>query len=63
MRMPSLVHAADLSVQVGEPIIVEETFEGLRRVVPILGGTIRGERLSGTILAAGADYQIIRSDG
>jgi hypothetical protein len=35
----------------------------LRRVIPITGGTIRGERLNGTILAAGADFQLIRADG
>ncbi|MBD5635965.1 MAG: DUF3237 domain-containing protein, partial [Candidatus Eremiobacteraeota bacterium] len=32
-------------------------------VVPIVGGSVSGERLAGKILAAGADYQLIRSDG
>jgi len=59
----SLKHLADVVVRVGKPISVGETLEGLRRVVPILGGTIRGDRLSGTILPAGADYQLIRPDG
>jgi hypothetical protein len=60
---PSLTHVADFTVTVGAPIAVGETPEGLRRVVPILGGTLRGERLNGTILAAGADFQLIRADG
>ena len=47
----------------GPPIAVGDTAEGLRRVVPILGGSLRGPRLSGVILAAGADYQLIRPDG
>jgi hypothetical protein len=60
---PSLQHVADLTIHVGAPIAVGETGEGLRRVVPILGGHVAGPRLNGTILAAGADYQLIRADG
>ncbi|MGI3901558.1 MAG: DUF3237 domain-containing protein [Janthinobacterium lividum] len=63
MTVPSLVHVADLQVRVGAPITVGETSDGLRRVVPILGGDIRGHRVSGTILPAGADYQLIRPNG
>ena len=36
---------------------------GERRVVGILGGTVRGERLNGRILPGGADWQIVRGDG
>lgn len=36
---------------------------GRRRIIPITGGTFRGERLSGRVLPGGADWQIIRSDG
>jgi hypothetical protein len=60
---PKLTHIADFIIEVGTPISVGETAEGLRRVVPILGGTVRGPRLAGKFLAAGADYQIIRPDG
>jgi hypothetical protein len=60
---PSLTHVADFAVTVGAPIAVGETGNGLRRVIPILGGTVRGERLNGSILAAGADFQLIRADG
>ena len=60
---PTLTHVADLLVEVGEPIAIGETPQGLRRVVPITGGTIRGERLNGTVLAGGADFQIIGPDG
>jgi hypothetical protein len=60
---PALTHTADVTIQVGQPIAVGETPEGLRRVVPILGGQIKGPRLSGIILPAGADYQLIRPDG
>ena len=36
---------------------------GERRVINILGGRVEGERLSGTILPGGADWQLIRADG
>ena len=36
---------------------------GGRRVIGILGGTVRGPRLNGRILPGGADWQIIRGDG
>ncbi|MBZ0138638.1 MAG: DUF3237 domain-containing protein [Pseudorhodoplanes sp.] len=36
---------------------------GERRVINILGGTVEGPRLRGTILPGGADWQIIRADG
>ncbi|HBK05892.1 MAG TPA: DUF3237 domain-containing protein [Acetobacteraceae bacterium] len=60
---PRLTHTADVTIQVGDPITIGETHEGLRRVVPILGGTVGGPRIKGTILPAGADYQVIRADG
>jgi Protein of unknown function (DUF3237) len=60
---PTLTHVADFLVEVGQPIAVGETAQGLRRVVPITGGTIRGARLEGTILNAGADFQVIGPDG
>ncbi len=36
---------------------------GERRVVGILGGTVRGPKLNGRILPGGADWQIVRADG
>ena len=56
-------HVADISVEVGPIITVGETAEGVRRVIPILGGRITGPRLNGVILAAGADYQLVQADG
>ena len=36
---------------------------GERRVINILGGSVEGPRLTGTILPGGADWQFIRADG
>jgi hypothetical protein len=61
--VPTLAHVADFLVEVGQPIAIGETAQGLRRVVPIVGGVIQGARLNGAILNAGADYQVIATDG
>lgn len=62
-RQPSLTHTADIYVDVGEPIALGRTKDGLRRIVPILGGRIEGHGWSGAVLAAGADFQVIGDDG
>jgi hypothetical protein len=36
---------------------------GRRRIIAITGGRFVGERLSGRVLAGGADWQVIRADG
>jgi hypothetical protein len=36
---------------------------GRRRVIPITGGSFRGEKLAGRVLPGGADWQLIRADG
>src|SRR5262245_24691093 len=40
-----------------------QTPYGERRVIGIIGGTVRGPKLAGRILPGGADWQIIRRDG
>jgi hypothetical protein len=58
-----IVHIADLLVQVGPPVDAGETMLGRRRIVPILGGDVRGDHLNGEILPGGADCQLLRHDG
>jgi len=43
-------------------IVIGQGPEGLRRYVPILGGTVEGPLLQGTVLAAGGDSQVLRAD-
>ena len=46
------------------PQMVEATPYGLRKIVPVLGGTFTGERLNGVILPTGGhDWAMIRADG
>lgn len=63
MTAPELEHVFTLSVALAEVIEVGQTARGLRRVIPITGGTVDGPRLQGTVLAGGADSQFIRGDG
>jgi hypothetical protein len=58
----STKYVFSLAIQVGAPIVAGETGHGLRRVIPILGGTVRGD-VSGKIHPCGADFQVIRPDG
>lgn len=60
---PPLAHVFDASIQVGTPVEIGETGAGLRRVIDILGGEVKGADLRGAILPGGADYQIIRPGG
>ena len=61
--MIHLEHIADLRVTVADPIEIGPTPAGQRRVIPITGGEVKGPRLQGRVLSAGADYQLIRNDG
>lgn len=50
-------------IKVDTPIEVGDVGTGMRRVIPIIGGTFEGLELKGTVLPGGADYQLIRFDG
>ena len=52
-----------LAIKVGTPIVAGDIGHGVRRIIPILGGEVRGEGIKGTIFPAGADFQIIRPNG
>ena len=63
LPVPELDHVCDLSVEL-DPITEMGTGRaGARRIIPIVGGTVSGPRLSGTILNLGADWQTIFADG
>jgi hypothetical protein len=60
---PVLTHIADLKVFVGKPIeagqVVGLNSRGLRRIIPITGGTVTGPGLNGRVLEGGADFQLV----
>ena len=60
---PKLTFAFELRAQVGAPVEIGEVPHGRRRIVPILGGTVKGPQLNATVLPGGADWQLIQPDG
>jgi hypothetical protein len=50
-------------VSVAPPLVIGPSSKGLRRIIPILGGTCDGPRLSGEVIPGGADWQYVRPDG
>ena len=50
-------------IALGLPQELGDTPQGRRRIIPIVGGTFTGARLSGRVLPGGADWQVIRRDG
>jgi len=50
-------------VDLGPPIELGTAPRGKRRIIPIVGGTVTGERLSGRILDLGADWQTVFAGG
>lgn len=61
--MPELRHLCDARIELGPPLEFGDAPVGRRRIIPIIGGSVTGERLSGTILSGGADWQTVFADG
>ena len=54
--------AFEAHVTVDKPLVVGTSARGLRRVVPITGGTVKGPKLNGRVVPGGADWQVVRPD-
>ena len=54
--------AFEVRVSVAPPMVIPAGPQGLRRVIPILGGVFEGPRIRGTVLLGGADWQYVRAD-
>lgn len=55
--------AMELVVHCGEHLEIGETHAGIRRVIPITGGTFEGPKIKGVVLPGGADWNLSRPDG
>jgi hypothetical protein len=60
---PKLSFAFELRAKVAEPTEIGQVPHGRRRIVQILGGTVRGPMLNATVEPGGADWQLIQPDG
>ena len=58
-----LTYAFTTRIELAPPVEQGEIEGGRRRFVPIIGGTITGPWLTGTVLAGGGDWQTIYPDG
>ena len=55
--------AFEARVKVDAPVVIGESSHGMRRIIPILGGPVKGPVLNGKVIAGGADWQYVRPDG
>jgi Protein of unknown function (DUF3237) len=60
---PGLEFVFEARVAVAPPVIIGNSAQGLRRIIPILGGQCAGPRLQGEVIPGGADWQVLRPDG
>ena len=53
----------DAKVKIANMIDLGESKRGVRRVIPIIGGTFSGPKIKGEVLSGGEDCQLVRPDG
>jgi hypothetical protein len=59
---PELKIVLQLRVDIGPSLELGTSISGLRRTIPITGGTFAGRHTSGRVLPGGADWQFIEPD-
>ncbi len=59
----TLEHVCDFTVELTRPHELGAHGGGVRRIIPIVGGTVTGPQLRGRILDVGADWQSVDGDG
>ncbi len=63
LPVPTLEHVCTLQVMLDPIREMGAGRAGQRRIIPIIGGTVQGARLSGKILNLGADWQTVFENG
>jgi hypothetical protein len=56
-------HMWDAKVKISSMLMLGESKLGVRRIIPITGGTFEGPNIKGEVLPIGADWQTVRTDG
>jgi hypothetical protein len=49
-----------ITARIGAMTTAGDIGHGVRRIIPIIGGEVRGPNVNGKVLAFGADFQIVR---
>jgi hypothetical protein len=61
---PTLTFAFEMHATLGTVVELGKLPDGMiRRIIPVTGGTFEGPHIKGTVLAGGADWQIVTPDG
>ena len=62
MAVPTLAtqYVFTITARIGGVTSAGDIGHGVRRIIPVTGGEVRGERVNGKVCAFGADYQILR---
>jgi len=64
MIKPELEFVYEAHGQLEAPRPIGETYDGTRRIIPILaGGEVKGPNISGRLMGNAADWQVTRPDG
>ncbi len=58
----NLDHLAEVTAYVTAPTPVGPSSWGTRLLFPVVGGTVKGQRLNGKVQSFGADWGVIRPD-
>jgi hypothetical protein len=53
-------YAFTITAHIGEVTSAGDIGHGVRRIIPIIGGEVRGPDINGKVCAFGADFQVIR---
>jgi hypothetical protein len=61
--IPKAEPVCQLRVDCASPVPLGRCQGGNALMIPIIGGVVSGSRLSGEVLAGGADWAVIRDDG
>jgi len=62
-KMPAFTFVYECIATIAPPLTFGPTLDGERRVIPITGGTFKGPRMQGQVVANGADWNLSRNDG
>ncbi len=60
--IPELELVMTLRVEIAASLDIGEVGAGMRRVIPITGGTFEGPAIRGTVVPGGADWNLTRPD-
>ena len=62
METLKLEFVCEIEVKIGKPFDIGETGYGIRKIIPLLGGTFKGPLIEGIVLPGGADWQLIKEN-